>query len=546
MASEPQTARAPRPGHPRRLLPALLALRRLAHERDEIARALTVIRRVLADVASSQLPRMAAALAFRTLFSLIPVLVLSLVVFQTFVDEQQIDQGIQEFLRFAGVLDIDEALQQQTDTLAPMGPQMPAADPEASLTLAPPLAPESATLSGAIRDLANRAKDGLRSIEFGFVGVVSVLVFVYAALTLLIEAERAFNQIYRARAGRRWATRLTMYWTVLTLGTLFIAATFYVGSEFQAQAGRLILGLSGGDSLQGWGRAAVSFLGFLVTVGISTLLLVIAYCTVPNARVQLRAALIGALVASVAWEASKWGFRLYLTSGGYSRLYGQLALIPLAMLWIYLTWLIILSGLQVTYALNHFRSWSEEHEDLRPLKLVDPVVVLAIAVDAVHRFSLGRPLAASDVADRFDLPHAVASRLLRKLTDASVLRRVADSGDDSYALAREPSSVLATDLMALVAPREPDAPLLRSLHRQRMDRVAGWTLADLAHQFLPHQLPGRTHPADPDSPTDQPDHLHEADPAHAPTDRHEPDRADAPRTEHADLTPPMESARQRP
>ncbi|HWQ28598.1 MAG TPA: YhjD/YihY/BrkB family envelope integrity protein, partial [Dehalococcoidia bacterium] len=142
-------------------------------------------------------------------------------------------------------------------------------------------------------------------------------------------------------AGRSWARRITQYWTLLTLGTILLFTTFYVGEKFKSWAADV--GESTG--LMGRGPVALAVIGYSVTVVISTLLLLLAYLTVPNTKVRWRPALVGAFVAAVLWEAGKWGFTQYLRySAAYERIYGSIALIPLFLLWVYLTWLIVLLG----------------------------------------------------------------------------------------------------------------------------------------------------------------------------------------------------------
>ena len=157
----------------------------------------------------------------------------------------------------------------------------------------------------------------------------------------------------RVHRGRGWFTKFTTYWTVVTLGVIFLLATFYVGDRFTSLVGQI-----SGSSGIGAGGVLVTIAGFIVTVCISTLLFVSMYTIVPNTRVSVRAALAGGIFAAILWEASKWGFTEYLRySAGYSRMYGSVALLPLFMLWIYVTWLVVLFGLQISYTMQRWSEW---------------------------------------------------------------------------------------------------------------------------------------------------------------------------------------------
>jgi membrane protein len=153
--------------------------------------------------------------------------------------------------------------------------------------------------------------------------------------------------------------RVAIYWAAITLGPLLIS--IYLTSQVQPGIDRLPELASDGGAWAGQvslARVAVlqgvlgvlSYLAaFLATWALFTLL----YVLLPNTRVKLRAALLGAGTAAVCWELGKWGFGLYVENAvGYSALYGSLGLIPLFLLWLYVTWLIVLMGLELTYMLQ--------------------------------------------------------------------------------------------------------------------------------------------------------------------------------------------------
>jgi hypothetical protein len=77
---------------------------------------------------------------------------------------------------------------------------------------------------------------------------------------------------------------------------------------------------------------------------------------IPNARVKVWSALVGAVFAAIFWTAAKYGFGIYVTKASYHSVYGILGLIPLAVLWIYIIWWVVLTGLQLTYATQHVHS----------------------------------------------------------------------------------------------------------------------------------------------------------------------------------------------
>ena len=173
-----------------------------AHESDELTRTVSVIRVGLRGLYRSQLPRMAAALAYRTIFSVIPVLAIVLVIASSFVEPDQVRQSFTRMLEYAGF----ETISVATDDVSPAN--LVTVEPE-DATFEPGAEPEASpeeigvqAMDELITGLVDRVTSSLGSINRGWIGFISAGVFIYAALSLFLEMERSFNQIYRAARGR--------------------------------------------------------------------------------------------------------------------------------------------------------------------------------------------------------------------------------------------------------------------------------------------------------------------------------------------------------
>lgn len=400
-------------------------------EKAEVVRVIDIVRAAFQDLYSSQLPRMAAALGYRTLFGLIPMLAISLVLVGAFASEDQRRDAIMRLLDFTGISAIEVTA--PPDLVGPPAPGEPLASSDA---------PEQFTMDEWITSLLNRIDD----VRFRAIGLVGVLILLYAAISLVVEIERAFNQIYHASGGRSWLRRIPLYWTLLTLGGLLLISSFYVGEKFT----QIVTGLATDTGFTS-GSVVVAILGYIVTVCISTLMMLLIYTTLPNAKVQLRAAFAGALVAAILWEAGKWGFTRYLDySTNYARLYGAIAIVPLFMLWVYLTWLIILFGLQVSYAVQVFDEWKSNRGMKKPEPtIVDPTVVITLAAAVGEAFVEGRSLGLDGASRAADLSADHAYDILQKLEQAGIIHEVADGPGNTYSLSKPPDSIRLSEILAV-------------------------------------------------------------------------------------------------
>ncbi|MEZ6242054.1 MAG: YihY/virulence factor BrkB family protein [Phycisphaerales bacterium] len=475
-------------------------------EHEELTRTVSVVRAGLRGLYKSGLPRMAAALAYRTIFSIIPVLAIALVIASGLISPEQVRDSFTKLLEYAGF----QTIVVSTDDAKPVqiaGPPEPGAEateiaaPVKGQSVSVPVLKDEAeqvergdgevneervaAADELLTNLVEHVSSSLGAINRGWIGFVSAGVFIYAALSLFLEIERSFNQIYRVQRGRGWVARLLLYWTMLTLGSILLLATFSVGQRFTEWVEALLGGTMGS-------RWTLGLAGYGVTVLISTTLLWIVYTTVPNVRVAARPALVGAFLGAVVWELGKWGFTQYVEySTAYAKFYGSLALLPLFMLWVYVTWLIVLFGLQVTYALEHFSELRDPQPpaDHAPTVL-DPAMILLVASAIARRFEGGKDGSPAEIGAELGVDDDVVERMCAALDKAQIVHRVeSDSPGERYTMAAPPASVAARDVFNVgLGLSGGESAVLGELDKARGEALGDRTLADVAAKSAP---PGR-------------------------------------------------------
>ncbi|MDT8437532.1 MAG: virulence factor BrkB family protein [Wenzhouxiangellaceae bacterium] len=194
------------------------------------------------------------------------------------------------------------------------------------------------------------------------------LFLVVTAVILMATIEKSLNRIWRVDRPRRPANRLTVYWAVLTLGPLLLGGSLGLTSYLAALpllAPELVRG-----PLQSLILVATPF-------GVAMLAFTLIFVIVPNRHVRWHHALAGAAFSALAFEVSKRGFVLYVAHfPTYQKLYGALAAIPIFLVWIYVSWVVILLGASVSAALTTFNyrradwRWNRRHHLLLALRLI--------------------------------------------------------------------------------------------------------------------------------------------------------------------------------
>lgn len=191
-------------------------------------------------------------------------------------------------------------------------------------------------------------------------GAIGILSLVIVALMLISNIDKTLNTIWQSKSERPVIFTFAIYWMVLTLGPLLLGSSVIISSY-----------------LAGFANYAEEYTFGLTTILIKTLPFItsvsaffIVYMLVPNKKISLKHAACGALVAAILFEASKKLFALYIISfPSYQLIYGALAVIPILFLWVYLSWVVVLIGAEVTHVLEVFLhensedTFTEEDDD---------------------------------------------------------------------------------------------------------------------------------------------------------------------------------------
>ena len=187
--------------------------------------------------------------------------------------------------------------------------------------------------------------------QMSAIGILSLLV---VALMLISNVDKTLNRIWRTQSDRPIVYTFAIYWMVITLGPMLIGSSVVVSSYLTGLAA----------FTEEYTPGLGTFLLSLVPSGSAMLAFTILYMVVPNRRVFARHALVGAIVATIAFEITKSGFALYVTNfPSYELIYGALAVVPILFLWVYLSWIIVLFGAEFTCSLGEaFENRKAENE----------------------------------------------------------------------------------------------------------------------------------------------------------------------------------------
>jgi len=274
--------------------------------------------------------QVASSLTFAALLAIVPIITVALTMMSAFPVFRELMLHVQQFL-------VQNMLPQSAESIAAYTEQF--ADNAARLTA---------------------------------VGIVFLFI---TAMIVLQTIDRALNQIWRVPRPRTTVQRVFIYWALLTVGPVLIGASLSLTSWLVSQS----LGLVKDVPL------AAEVLAKVVPIGLTGLAFAFLYITLPNRRVLVRDALSGGFLAALAFEGMKHAFALYITHFPTHRLvYGAFASVPVFLLWIYLSWLVVLSGAVAAAVMPEWRERASQAESVPGSQFLDALQILRVLWEAHH------------------------------------------------------------------------------------------------------------------------------------------------------------------
>lgn len=323
-------------------------------------------------------------------------------------------------------------------------------------------------------------------------GTYGLIFLIATVLTLLSNIEKSFNSVWGVEETRPMLRRFTDYFSVVTIGPLLVVVAISMTSTLKSQ--QLVLTLMEYDYV----GEALLFLFEVLPFMVMWLVFAGLYLFMPNVKVSPRAALVGGVFGGTLWQLSQWGYLGFQVGvARYNAIYGTMAALPILMVWIYLSWMIVLLGLEMTYATQNLRSIRQDLRGKRVNYASMEFIALTVLVFVSRRFYLGRPaLGQEDLASQLDVPPRLLRTILDELSRLGFVVATAQEIDGSgYQPARALEKIRLHDVIRGLAVDGTDYSHLRNncergvvagleetLQNAEREALAEMTLRDLVLQ----------------------------------------------------------------
>jgi membrane protein len=317
-------------------------------------------------------------------------------------------------------------------------------------------------------------------VKSGVLGSLGLMFLLYTLITTVEKVEEAFNFVWRVEKPRSFGRRFSEYVSVMVVGPAVIVTA--LGLIAAAESTSFVQSMSHYRPFDTILLVLSAITPYLLVSAVFTFM----YGFVPNTKVRLRAALIGGISAGAAWAFSGMVFARFVgVFTGTMVIYAGFAIVIVALVWLYVSWLILLLGAQLAFYVQNpqylrpGRGLITLNSSLR--ERVALSIMYLIVNDyrtAQHRWTTNR------IAEHLELPGAALTPIVDALERRKLLLA---AEDDTWVPARDPHSIELADVLDAVR-HDTTGPRLSRIR----DVAPAVEAARIAEQALHDSLKGKT------------------------------------------------------
>ena len=330
--------------------------------------------------------------------------------------------------------------------------------------------------------------------NFAGLGAIGGSILLVTFVSVMTNIEVSFNAIWGNAAPRSLFRRVTNYFGVMIVAPfLLVIATSMTALVSSLSAFEWF------DSRFDVAGSADQAFGYAI-YGVVWILFAFLYLFIPNTRVRLFPALVGGIVAGSVWQLTQWTYiRFQVGMANYNAIYGAMAQLPLLMIWFYVSWVIVLFGAEISFAVQNLRSYSTDRRSSGSTgQAMREFVGLSVMRElaCVARGRVSAP-GIEELGELLDLPARLVRDVVGDFARAGLIH-TSEQNEGACFLSLAPSAVTVSKVLEVLRGQLPDGPyagdtegaariqvLLREAATAQGQALADLTLADLADSTSP-------------------------------------------------------------
>jgi len=295
--------------------------------------------------------------------------------------------------------------------------------------------PEQETMLQQVIDFAQSL---LERAEGGLIAGIGVIVLFWSVINVLGNIEKSFNEIWGIKKNRSIGRKFSDYLSLMVIFPILML----LSSSSAVFIRTRITALAEAEVFAGIGETIIFFLLKLIPYVITWILFTFMYIFLPNTKVKFKSGLWAGILIGTLYQVVQWTYiTLQVGVAKYNAIYGSFAAIPLFIIWLQLSWLIVLLGAEISFFHHNFESYEHEYDSSKISFSSKKLICLQIVTLIVNAFIKNEsPLTIPDITQKLEIPRRLLQQLLYDLQTAGIIAEVKteDNEDIAYQPAKDP------------------------------------------------------------------------------------------------------------
>jgi membrane protein len=271
----------------------------------------------------------------------------------------------------------------------------------------------------------------LEQTQGGLIAGIGMLVLFWSVLKVLGHIEMALNDIWGIKESRSWGRKFSDYLSIMLISPILVlmsgSATVFIKTQVTQITQKV--------ELLGVISPLIFFLLKFTPYVLIWALFTILYIIMPNTKVNFKAGLLGGVVAGTLYQIAQWAYISFqIGAAKYNAIYGSFAALPLFLMWLQISWWIVLFGAELSFANQNVHTYEYEPDCLKVSTGFKKLVALQIAHLLIKKFENGdRPLTDSQISAQLEMPIRLVHNILFELVESDLVSEIKTQADKEFA-----------------------------------------------------------------------------------------------------------------
>lgn len=278
--------------------------------------------------------------------------------------------------------------------------------------------------------IINFSKNFLEQAKGGVIAGVGIVLLFWTVIAIIEKIEYSFNTIWGIKKERTVLRKFTDYMAIFIISPVLFSISNSITILISAKIGIIMTKIGIGGMIVQFIKILLSFISYLSLWA----LLISLYLIIPNTRVPVRSAVMGGVISGSLLHITQWAYiKLQIGVAKYSAIYGSLAALPLLFIWINMSWIIVLFGVEVAYAIENKNTYGWIPPFTNISIHTKKVLILSIFRLICKQFyEQKKPLSTKEISELIKVPHIIVKEIVQSLLSAKLITEVSE--DNIYGL----------------------------------------------------------------------------------------------------------------